>query len=174
MTEESGRAVLLIGPVGSGKTAVAMELGELLAARQLPMAVIDLDWLGWFHGPPGAPAPDELIVENLRAIWPRFRSAGAHYLVMARALTAAPEVSALKDALPGVEVTVVLVRASAEVVAERLGRRDEGEVLRGHLAESAAMAAALAEANLEDLQIDNDGASVGAAAGELLGLLGWA
>jgi hypothetical protein len=93
---------------------------------------------------------------------------------MARALTAAPEVRALKDALPGVEVTVVLVRASAEVVAERLGRRDQGDVLRGHLAESAAMAAALAEAKLEDLQIDNHGASAGAAAGELLGLLGWA
>ena len=173
MSEEHARAVLLVGPVGSGKTAVAMELGELLAARGLPAAVLDLDWLGWFHGPAGAPSPDELIVDNLQAVWPRFRSAGARYLVLARALTRAAEVHALRDALPGVEMTVALLTASPEVIAERLGRRDQREVLREHLEESVVMARALDEAALEDLRIDNETASVGDVAHGLLDRLGW-
>ena len=167
------RAVLLVGPVGSGKTAIAMELGELLAARDMPVAVLDLDWLGWFHGPPGAPAPDELIADNLRAVWPHFLSAGARYLVLARALTSSAQVQGLRGALPDVEVTVALIAASREVIAERLGRRDEGPVLQERLAQSAAMAQALAEARLEDVRIDNDSKPVGDAARELLHALGW-
>jgi adenylylsulfate kinase len=173
MTGEDARAVLLTGPVGCGKTAIAMELGELLAERDLPSAVLDLDWLGWFHGPPGAPAPDELIAENLRVVWPTFRSAGARYLVLARALTAGTQVAALRDAVPDVSMTVALVDVPADVIAERLGRRDAGDVLREHLAESATMAAALAAAGLEDLRIDNAAPSPTVAARGLLDRLGW-
>ena len=41
------RAVLLTGPLGSGKTSVALEVGELLGSAGVPHAVIDLDWLCW-------------------------------------------------------------------------------------------------------------------------------
>lgn len=173
MTNDPARAVLLVGPVGAGKTAVAVELGEVLARRGLPVAVLDLDWLGWFHGPPGAPAPDELIADNLRDVWPRFRDAGARYLVLARAVTSVPRVAALKDALPGVEMKVVLVRAAPATIAARLARRDEGDVLQGHLAESASMTDALAAALLHDAEIDNDSRPVTEVAPELGGLLGW-
>jgi dephospho-CoA kinase len=174
MTDGIARAVLLTGPVGSGKTVVAMELGELLAARDLPAAVVDLDWLGWFHGPPDAPSPDELIAENLRVVAARFLSAGARYLVLARALTTSEQVAALKEALQGVEMTVVLVQASAETIAERLGRRDAGDVLREHLEESAQMARALASANLHDAVLENETTPPADTARELLRRLGWA
>jgi hypothetical protein len=50
MTEhERVRALLLTGTVGSGKTAVATEMGLLLEERELPSAIVDLDWLGWVH-----------------------------------------------------------------------------------------------------------------------------
>lgn len=174
MTVDRARAVLLTGPVGSGKTAVAMELGEALEARGLPAAVIDLDWLGWFHGPPGSPSPDELIVENLRAVWPRFAAAGARYLVLARAVTTTTQVAALRDALPEVETAVVLVQASPEAIAARLGERDSGAVLREHLAESSTMTEALRKAGLHDVVVDNGRGSAAQSASELLDLLGWA
>jgi hypothetical protein len=136
--------------------------------------VIDLDWLGWFHpGPDAGPDPADLIAQNLRAIWPRFRAAGARYLVLARAVTSVSEVDALRAVLGGVELTVARVRASRAVIAERLGRRDDGDVLRNHLEESEAMERALDAAALEDLRIDNDRASVRAAAEALLDALGW-
>lgn len=172
MDASSARAVLLVGPIGSGKTAIAMEVGELLSARDMPHAVLDLDWLGWFHGPAGAPAPDELIAQNLRAVWPRFQAAGARYLVMARALSGAAEVGALRRALPDVDVTVAVVHASAAVIAERLGQRDAGAVLQEHLAASVAMARALEREALGDLQVDNE-TSVTDAAETLLERLGW-
>jgi gluconate kinase len=174
MVDEIVRAVLLTGPVGAGKTAVAMELGELLAERRLSTAVIDLDWLGWFHpASSDGPSPDELIVENLASVWPRFREAGARYFVLARALTEREQVDALRRALPDVELTVVLIAASQAAIAERLGRRDEGVVLHEHLAESTEMAAALERARLEDVRIENERPPVRDAAEELLSALGW-
>jgi adenylylsulfate kinase len=169
----SVRAVLLVGPVGSGKTAIATELGELLGARGLPVAVIDLDWLGWFHAAPGGPSPDELIAENLGAVWPRFRSAGARYLALARALTTSDQLRALRDALDGVDLMVALVRAPDAVIAARLGRRDQGAVLREHLVQAAAMRRALQDAHLEDLVVDNEHGSANEAARSLLERLGW-
>lgn len=174
MTDARVQAVLLTGPVGAGKTAVAMELGELLAELNLPTAVIDLDWLGWLHMPgEGGPSPDELIVANLASVWPRFRDAGARYLVLARALTSARQVEAVGRALPGVEMKVVLVSASRDVIEERLGRRDEGAVLEEHLAEAAAMAEALGEAGFEDFRVDNERLPARDAARSLLRELGW-
>jgi hypothetical protein len=150
-----------------------MELGELLAERNLPTAVIDLDWLGWFHGPPDGPSPNELIATNLRAIWPTFQEAGASHLVLARAVTSRADVDVIRSALDGVELTVVLVSASPDVIAERLARRDEGEVLRQHLEESEQMSEALARAGLEDVRIENGDGSAREAAQDLLEALSW-
>ena len=41
------RALLVTGSVGAGKTAVLLALGELLAERDEPYALVDLDWLCW-------------------------------------------------------------------------------------------------------------------------------
>jgi polynucleotide 5'-kinase involved in rRNA processing len=39
--------LLLIGTIGSGKTALGSAIGDISAAAGVPTAVIDLDWLGW-------------------------------------------------------------------------------------------------------------------------------
>ena len=44
----SAQAVLLTGVYGSGKTAVAEEIGTLMEERGVPYAALDLDWLAWF------------------------------------------------------------------------------------------------------------------------------
>jgi adenylylsulfate kinase len=168
------RALLLTGTIGSGKTALATEAGELLGERGTGTAVIDLDWLGWFHAPARSSVVlGDLIARNLDAVWPAFREAGATRVILSRMVLSASEVDAFRRALPGVDLTVTRVIASAPVIEERLRRRDTGSILEGHLVEAAAMTAQLDELGIEDLRIDNDGAPIREVALDLLRRIGW-
>jgi dephospho-CoA kinase len=169
------RAVLLTGTLGSGKTVLAVEVGEVLEERGVPYAVIDLDWIGWVYAGPGGDedAPFRLIVENLTDAWPRFRAAGARRLVMARMVENREQVDALRRALPGVALAVVRVDASPETAAARLRARDAGATLDHHLEESAAFRAVVERAGVEDIVVSNDGRPIREVALEVLDRVGW-
>jgi hypothetical protein len=167
-------AVLITGTIGSGKTALAVELGDVLGGRGHATAVIDLDWLGWFHPPAGATsAPTQLIVRNLASVWPNFRDEGARYLVMARMIQTAAEVEAIEAALGDVSPTVVRVSASEETIEARLRARDTGAELEGHLLDFAELNRQLDELAVDDLRIENDGRPIRDVADDLLVRLGW-
>lgn len=173
MADGQAQAVLMTGTIGTGKTAVASEMGELLEGRGVAVAIIDLDWLGWFHHLPGqGPTPDELIVQNLRVVWPNFDAAGARYLVMTRAITEGGQVEAIRGALADVELRVALLTTPPELIADRLRRRDTGAILAGHLEESAAMALSMGDLQA-DLSIVNDDRPIRDVAEELITKLGW-
>lgn len=168
------RAVLLTGTIGSGKTALAIELGDVLGATGAGVAVMDLDWLGWFHPPAGSRVrPTDLIVRNLAAIWPNLRAEGARYLVLARMVQEAAEIDAIKGALPDATLTVVRVIAPPAVIEARLRKRDTGAELAGHLDEFAGLDGALDELQIDDLRIANEDAPIRYVAAELLGRLRW-
>ncbi len=101
--------------MGSGKTAVAIEIGERLEAAGQPYALVDLDWLGWVR-PASASALTQraVLVENLRLIWPTFREAGVRRLVLARYVEDRAQLDEFRAALPGVELFVVRLVASQE------------------------------------------------------------
>jgi hypothetical protein len=162
-------AALLTGTVGAGKTALAVEAGEVLSERAVPTAVVDLDWLGWFHGPV---EPGELAVRNLATVWPNFRAAGAERLLLTRAVRSAEEVEAVRDALGGIPVALVLVTAPPAVVEARLRRRDTGTELAEHLAAARSWAAELDELPA-DVRIENGERPIREVALELVGALGW-
>ncbi len=157
--------VLVTGPVGVGKTAVAVELAELVSGT----AVVDLDWLGWFR-PDGPVSPDDLIVRNLALVWPTFREAGARRLVLGRALAGGERLRALRGAVPDVELTVVRLTASDVVLEGRLRRRDAGATLEHHLAEREAWR----EDGLDAPSVATDGRSIREVAEAVLAEIGWA
>jgi adenylylsulfate kinase len=168
------RAILLTGTMGSGKTAVAIAIGELLELREQPYALVDLDWLGWVD-----PAPFSLLTqravlaENLRLIWPTFREAGVERLVLARYLEDRAQLDELRAALPGVELAVVRLVAPEAVIEARLRARDTGVQLAEHLAETAEFAAR-AEANaLEDAVVENSERPLADVAADVLKAAGW-
>ena len=141
------------GVVGSGKTTLLLEIGEVLEELGRPYALVDLDWLAWFHPAPDAALTVQCVLgENLRAVWGTFRKAGVRRLVLARFLERRAQLEAIREALPEVDVFAVRLAVPAPVLEERLRRRDTA----GELAEHLEMAAAGAEtAVFEDLVVDN-------------------
>ena len=165
MQRETVGAVLITGPVGVGKTAVAAELAEVLRERGLRAAVLDLDWLGWLPGANGG--VDELILRNLRAVRPNFEAAGATHLVLARSVREGRLVQALAAELDEVGLAVAALTARRETIEGRLRRRDAGSELEQHLAEAGL------DREAGDFEVENDGRPVRAVAEELADRLGW-
>ncbi|HET6171176.1 MAG TPA: hypothetical protein VFD90_01140 [Gaiellales bacterium] len=168
------RAILLTGTMGSGKTAVAIALGELLELWEQPYALVDLDWLGWVD-----PAPASLLTQrsvlaqNLRLIWPTFREAGVERLVLARYVEDRAQLDEFRAALPGVELVVVRLVASQAVIERRLRARDSGAQLAEHLAQTAEFAAR-GEANaLEDAVVENGDRPLAEVAADVLVAASW-
>ena len=162
--------LLLTGTLGSGKTSTAVAVAEALPAQGLTAVVVDLDWLGWLCRPIEADGDEihELILRNLRAMWPNLLEAGAQRIVMARTLENAAQIESLRSALPDANVTVVRLTASPATIEARLRRRDTGPMLAEHLEESSSFSRHLDGIADFDLVIDTDGRGVEQVAAEIL------
>jgi hypothetical protein len=170
VTAAPARAILLTGTAGSGKTAVAVAIGERLEAGDEAYALVDLDWLAWVRPAPASLfTVHSLLAENLTRIWPAFREAGVERLVLARHLVEGAQLAALRAALPGVELFVVRLTAPPALIEQRLRVRDAGAQLAEHLAE----AARGAQTRLEDAVVENGERPLRDVADDVLGAAGW-
>jgi adenylylsulfate kinase len=171
-TPEEPRAVLVTGTIGSGKTAVATEMGEILEESGIPCAIVDLDWLGWVHL--GRHPIDELIASNLAAMVPNYHAAGVRHYVLARSIGSAEQVAALRGGLDGATpLVVVRLTANKETILGRLRNRDEGRTLQEHVAQAVQFESEQAHAQLADFDVSTDSRSVREVATEVLSWLGW-
>ena len=148
--------LFLTGTVGSGKTTIAIEIGEILEENSQPVAIVDLDWLAWDHPTPPPGRLDALIARNLLSIWPHLLAAGATSLVLVRATPDRTMPDAVRAALPDADVTVVRLTAPAALIEERLRTRDSDSELDRHLAEHSAMTAAMDRSGVGDFLVVND------------------
>ncbi|MET8677084.1 hypothetical protein ABZW18_05655 [Streptomyces sp. NPDC004647] len=124
---ESPRALLISGTVGVGKTSVADAVGDLLTDREIPHAVIDLDWLRrCWPTPPNDRFNSAMELRNLRCLSHNFLDAGAVRLVMAGVVEDRGGLDRYRQAI-GVDLTVCRLRVELPVVHQRLARRHEGE-----------------------------------------------
>ena len=148
------RALLITGTVGSGKTSVADALGDLLAAAEVPHAVIDVDWLrrSW-PSPPGDPFNGGMTLRNLRAVAGNYRQAGAVRLVLAGVVESRRERDDYREAL-GIDLTVGRLRVDLPVVRQRLGRRHEAGGRSWFLDRADELDAVLDEAQVADFEVD--------------------
>jgi adenylylsulfate kinase len=166
-------ALLITGTVGVGKTATAIEVGELLQARGFKAAVIDLDWLCWLCSPDaGEDQIDQVLHANLAAVVPRFVSAGVDRFVLARAIWQVENLQTIRSALREISMFTVRLDASPASIAARLAARHTGDALAAHLAESETFTKGL-DATAFDAMVRTDGLDAAAAARAVLDAAGW-
>ncbi|WP_249997699.1 adenylyl-sulfate kinase [Actinoplanes sp. M2I2] len=149
-------ALLVTGTVGSGKTSTAEAVGDLLTAREIPNAVIDVDWLRrCWPSPPGDRFNGALTVRNLRAVTGNFVDAGARRIVLAGVIESRTERQSYQDAL-GLPLSVCRLRVALPAVHARLRRRhaDDPEGLSWHLHRSGELDRILDAAGVEDVVVD--------------------
>lgn len=174
--EPDGVPVLLVtGTAGSGKTAVAKEIGELLRLAAVPHAVIDLDELGRVRpAVPDGSFNHDLIAANLAAVWPNYRAIGVERVVLARILESRDELDDYRRAIPGADITVCRLVADPTVTERRLHEREPGHVRQFLLRVSRDLDAKMADLAIEDFTIENGSdRSIGDLATAILTECGW-
>ncbi|WP_433789247.1 AAA family ATPase [Actinoplanes sp. CA-252034] len=119
----AGRALLITGPVGVGKTTIAEAVGDLLRSRQVPHAVIDVDWLrrSW-PTPPDDPFNAATTLRNLAAVCGNYLADGAQRLILAGVIETRAERDAYQAAA-GVPLLVCRLHADPPTIRERLTAR---------------------------------------------------
>lgn len=164
--------LLISGTVGVGKTSVGGEISEILTARSVPHAFVDLDALAnsW---PVQGRFNEGLAFRNLASVWANFRAAGAERLVVASVVESRDDLRRYEEAVPGAEVTLCRLLASQGAREARLRAREVGSGLAWHLNRTAELEHILQEAALEDFCVVNEGRPLEAVALEVLQKAGW-
>jgi hypothetical protein len=112
-----------------------VEIGEILDELGERYALVDLDWLAWLRLAPDTPRTvHDVLIENLRAVWGTYRSAGVERVALARFLERREQLDAIRQALNDVDIFAVRLAVPEGVLQERLRQRDTGVELAEHLA----------------------------------------
>lgn len=113
-------ALLIIGAYGTGKTALAAAIAEMLEERGRPYAAIDLDWLAWADTEGlDEDSADRLMLRNLSAVVTNDVEEGVRLFVLAGAYTDRSDLDDLMSTL-SMPIRVVRLTAPLEVIERRL------------------------------------------------------
>src|SRR5919204_2152456 len=112
--EAAATPVLVVtGPVGVGKTAVAVEMSNLLGEMLVAHAVVDMDWLRWcYPSPEHDPFHIALGLQNLASVWANYRAAGAGRLVLVDIVETRSQLATYQAAIPGADILVARLSAT--------------------------------------------------------------
>lgn len=165
------RVLVISGSMGAGKTTVLGEASDVLAARRIPHAAIDLDALY------AVLLPDEsarqLTLQNLATVFGNFVAAGIERLLLAVAVESRADLQALRASMNEPELVVCRLRARPETMQRRIRLREPGMHQEQFVARSESLDAVLSTANVEDFTTLNDDRDVTEVAEEVLRRAGW-
>ncbi|WOX16878.1 hypothetical protein [Streptomyces sp. N50] len=170
-------ALLIGGRAGVGKTTVGWEVSARLRAAEVAHAVIDGDFMGQVHPAPDGDPHRTLIAEaNLTAVWGNYAALGYRRLVYTNTVSVLDETAGQFRRAMGADVRIVrvLLTASDETAASRLGGREIGGELERELANSILKARLLDErAPADTMRVVTDGRSIVDVAADVLAATGW-
>src|SRR5262245_23201237 len=152
--------------MGSGKTTVMNEASDILAARGMAHAAIDVDTLAVAHLAEGTAA--DIAWRNLASVWRNFAAAGAERLLLADALESRADLDRIRDAVPDSVIVVCRLRADLKTMQGRVAMRDPGMLRETFVERVAELEAVLDRAGLEHFSLSNEERTVTEVARDLL------
>ncbi|MEM1095055.1 MAG: hypothetical protein AAGJ10_10665 [Bacteroidota bacterium] len=164
--------LILSGTVGAGKTTIGHAVHEILSAKQVPHAFLDVDRLGdtW---PQHGRFNQGTVFSALSALWPVYRKAGAARLVLAYVVEDQAELARYEAALGPCTVAVVRLTASTPTLRQRITTRETGEAQRWHLQRAAELEGILDTAQPYGATVQNDGQTPHEVGQAVLRCVGW-
>ncbi|HYO48315.1 MAG TPA: hypothetical protein VEW94_00580 [Chloroflexia bacterium] len=167
--------LVITGPVGVGKTAVASALSGFLEQTGIPHALIDMDWLRWcYPTPSNDPFHMALGLRNLAAVWSNYQAVGARRLIIVDIVETSEALAEYHTAIPDASIVVARLQAPLPTILHRLRGRETGASLTWHEQRADELARLMAEQAVEDLLIQTEGKTVEEIAQEVLTRTGWA
>jgi len=156
---------------GSGKSSVAQEIAHLLEKQDVPYALLDLDFLGWFDtSGEGGPTGHGVMLKNLAALIGNYLAVGVRFFVLAGAIRDGVQLDSIRAELP-MPLRVVRLSVPLPEIEERL-RSDPTTGGREDLREAAAWVADSVGVGIEDETVSND-RPIQEVAADILDWLGW-
>jgi DNA polymerase III delta prime subunit len=174
--EEMGsvNTLLLTGAPGVGKSTLAEEMFDQLAARHVRHAVIDVDALCMSYPfRPGDHFNNLTALENVRSVWHNFADQGIERLILVRVVERAEDVQALIDVVPGAAVVVCQLVAGPTTVEQRLRRREVGSSTDSLVARGRKLAMADAGEGIADVVVQTEALPIQQVALDLLRTVAW-
>lgn len=160
MTDNAIDVLVITGSVGVGKSSTADAISEILRKRDVPHAVIDMDYLRYaFPRPTDDPFHQVLGAKNLASVWKNYESIGVRKIIIPNVVEDKADVDAIAKAIPNAKVTVVHLKANLDTVHKRLherhGKRDMDN-LNWHLDRAVELTKQLEDADVEDFVVDTE------------------
>ena len=164
--------LVITGTMGSGKTTMLGEASDLLTARRMAHAAVDLDTLSMGHLPQASWA--DLPYRNLASVWRTYAAAGATRLLIAEAIEDVSELHHIRETIPGAQIIVCRLKASLATMQARVSQREPGMCRDALVRRVADLEVLIDAAAVEHFSLaTDDGRSITEVAREMLSLANW-
>jgi cytidylate kinase len=164
--------LIITGSMGSGKTVVLGEASDILTARGIPHAAIDLDMLVLAHLPVAA-ENDDVMYRILNSVWHNYVDHGVDRLLLARAVEDHHELERCLAAVAAKALVVCRLTASIKTMQRRVASRELGICRDEYIGRVATLNAALDQSPLENFVVSSEGRPITEVAIEVLQRARW-
>lgn len=171
--QETIPAIVVTGPVGSGKSTTIAEMSRLLEEQAIRHAVIDMDYLRWVDPEPdGDPFGARLGYRNLAAIWPNLMDVGIRCVLIADVVESRGQIREYENAMPGASVTIVRLDVPMSELLRRLEGREGEHTIEWYVRRAPELQGIMEREGVGDVVINVGGQEAEAVASEILARTG--
>lgn len=164
--------VVVMGPVGVGKSTVLKEADGLLIDAGVKHATVELEDIARCWLVPMGESNTEIAYRNLASVWANYRAAGADRLLLGMLLERRSDLASVYRAIPDARITVVRLQAPLSLIEERLRLREK-TIPEAEVSAARWWVSRLEESPVADYVIDNSNRPPRDVAAEVLRAVEW-